>query len=400
MSLAALGAAAASACGLPATSLSPLEKGELVNLIKGSKRSYLLARNKICLQWQRHLSNPTTSTRYLSLQSVLAKFPTKHHPFVAEIYLFLDRFGFINFGLIAQDEQRVHLSSTANKVVVLGAGASGLLTARQLQSFGFQVVVVEGRSRIGGRVHTTSFDSPSEPQLKTLQESIESLTQESASTPIDLGASILTGTHGNPVTTIIRQVDHLAQGSCDTTLTFGSIDLLSRWLMKINPSVQPSGQGIDAKRRNYVDHQFQLCDLILNYIRSRGLCPPLLTTPLLHPLSLSLHMYSWPSALVLSPAASRRMERCASKGDSAIESDLFRLVWRTGALAGEDQDHRHCHHLSVLCVLVVVHLGKASSQRDLVAAAHFVAIEIDPRKDESRAGFRSRLAVVAAARPR
>lgn len=41
------------------------------------------------------------------------------------------------------------------KVVVLGAGISGLRAASVLQRHGVEVVVLEGRDRIGGRVHTT-----------------------------------------------------------------------------------------------------------------------------------------------------------------------------------------------------------------------------------------------------
>jgi polyamine oxidase len=39
--------------------------------------------------------------------------------------------------------------------VVIGAGISGLRAASVLQRHGVDVVVVEGRDRIGGRIHTT-----------------------------------------------------------------------------------------------------------------------------------------------------------------------------------------------------------------------------------------------------
>lgn len=44
---------------------------------------------------------------------------------------------------------------TKKRVVVVGAGISGLRAAAVLQSHGVDVVVVEGRDRIGGRIHTT-----------------------------------------------------------------------------------------------------------------------------------------------------------------------------------------------------------------------------------------------------
>ena len=41
------------------------------------------------------------------------------------------------------------------KVIVLGAGISGLRAASVLARHGVDVVILEGRDRIGGRVHTT-----------------------------------------------------------------------------------------------------------------------------------------------------------------------------------------------------------------------------------------------------
>ncbi|NDD65581.1 MAG: FAD-dependent oxidoreductase, partial [Acidobacteria bacterium] len=40
----------------------------------------------------------------------------------------------------------------AGRVIVIGAGISGLAAARDLRDRGYDVVVVEGRNRIGGRI--------------------------------------------------------------------------------------------------------------------------------------------------------------------------------------------------------------------------------------------------------
>ncbi|WP_430640993.1 FAD-dependent oxidoreductase [Couchioplanes caeruleus] len=40
-------------------------------------------------------------------------------------------------------------------VVIVGAGLAGLSAADQLTRAGHDVVVIEGRDRVGGRVHTT-----------------------------------------------------------------------------------------------------------------------------------------------------------------------------------------------------------------------------------------------------
>lgn len=49
-------------------------------------------------------------------------------------------------------------------VLVLGAGVSGLQTAWLLEQEGLSVTVLEGRQRVGGRVHTL-FDQPGHPEM-------------------------------------------------------------------------------------------------------------------------------------------------------------------------------------------------------------------------------------------
>ena len=39
-------------------------------------------------------------------------------------------------------------------VIVIGAGVAGLAAARALVREGYEVVILEGRARIGGRIHT------------------------------------------------------------------------------------------------------------------------------------------------------------------------------------------------------------------------------------------------------
>jgi monoamine oxidase len=50
-------------------------------------------------------------------------------------------------------------------IVVIGAGAAGLMAARQLGSAGKRVTILEARDRCGGRIHPLSaaeFDYPAE----------------------------------------------------------------------------------------------------------------------------------------------------------------------------------------------------------------------------------------------
>ena len=42
-------------------------------------------------------------------------------------------------------------------MVIIGAGIAGLAAAQQLKSFGMEVVVLEARDRVGGRIATFRF---------------------------------------------------------------------------------------------------------------------------------------------------------------------------------------------------------------------------------------------------
>ena len=46
------------------------------------------------------------------------------------------------------------MTTTSTDIAVIGAGAAGLAAARALMQSGFDVVVLEARDRIGGRIYT------------------------------------------------------------------------------------------------------------------------------------------------------------------------------------------------------------------------------------------------------
>ncbi|TVQ37883.1 MAG: NAD(P)/FAD-dependent oxidoreductase [Wenzhouxiangella sp.] len=55
------------------------------------------------------------------------------------------------------------LAASPRRLVVIGAGLAGLASARLLETLGHDVVVLEARDRVGGRVHTL-FDTPGNPE--------------------------------------------------------------------------------------------------------------------------------------------------------------------------------------------------------------------------------------------
>ena len=85
---------------------------------------------------------------------------------------------------LAAAEKVGRAGAATGRVIVIGAGISGLVAARTLHDRGYDVVVVEGRDRIGGRIWTdTTWND----------------------VPIDLGASWIHGVRGNPLSTLSSQ---------------------------------------------------------------------------------------------------------------------------------------------------------------------------------------------------
>lgn len=230
---------AAASSRLPPYSLDPAEHKllrEHINHVQVT--TYLNIRNGILRLW---LLNPTIAVSQEEALGVAKD--GRHWDLAAKCYEFLVRGGHINFGCIQipQAVQRPGSSSIRKpslqkkrqkRVVVIGAGAAGLGCARQLQSLFAQfsnrfpsdegppeVVVLEGRDRIGGRIHSLPLEQESisnRPGSSSSSRSRRSMDNvKTIPTPIvgqiqnmavDLGAQIVTGfDYGNPLAVILRR---------------------------------------------------------------------------------------------------------------------------------------------------------------------------------------------------
>ncbi|CCJ31580.1 unnamed protein product [Pneumocystis jirovecii] len=117
----------------------------------------------------------------------------------------LVREGYINFGCVSIPRPLARTGGGSKTIVVIGAGVSGLASARQLETL-FQifserfkeevprVVLLEARGRLGGRVYSHKLSSPA----------TEGDFPKEARSAVDLGAQIITGfAKGNPLSTLL-----------------------------------------------------------------------------------------------------------------------------------------------------------------------------------------------------
>ena len=74
-------------------------------------------------------------------------------------------------------------AADSERILVVGAGMAGLAAARTLSDQGYSVVVLEARNAIGGRIRT----------------------DHSLGAPVDLGASYIHGTDGNPLVKLAKR---------------------------------------------------------------------------------------------------------------------------------------------------------------------------------------------------
>ncbi|KAK1260797.1 hypothetical protein QJS04_geneDACA002150 [Acorus gramineus] len=172
--------------GFPADSLTDEEtEAGVVSVIGGIEQvNYILIRNHILTRWRENVF------QYLTKETLTPSIPSQYKTLLDSAYHYLLSHGYINFGVAPSIKDRILTEPDKPMVVIVGAGLAGIAAARQLMTFGFKVVVLEGRKRAGGRVYTRKMEGAN----------------RTATADADLGGSVLTGTLGNPLGSVAKQL--------------------------------------------------------------------------------------------------------------------------------------------------------------------------------------------------
>uniref|UniRef100_A0A7I4F3X5 SWIRM domain-containing protein n=1 Tax=Physcomitrium patens TaxID=3218 RepID=A0A7I4F3X5_PHYPA len=175
----------AAALGFPRDSLTEEEiAANVVSVVGGKEQeNYIVVRNHILAAWRENVNV------WLEQETVMENIRSTHSKLVASAYKFLLFHGYINFGVAPTIKARFPAERNKAKVIIVGAGLAGLGAARHLMALGHQVIVLEGRQRPGGRVYTKRMEV------------------DSIHAAADLGGSVVTGMHGNPLGVFARQMN-------------------------------------------------------------------------------------------------------------------------------------------------------------------------------------------------
>ncbi|XP_010921991.1 lysine-specific histone demethylase 1 homolog 2 isoform X1 [Elaeis guineensis] len=179
------------------------------------QNDYIVVRNHILARWRANVRS------FLSKSQIRETVSSDYDHLISRAYDFLSERGYINFGVSPAIQAQFHEEHDKGSVVVVGAGLAGLAAARQLLGFGFKVLVLEGRDRPGGRVYTMKMG------------------KKGNFAAVDLGGSVITGIHANPLGVLARQLGvplHKIRDRC--------------------PLFWPDGRDVDEKLDLEVDFVF------------------------------------------------------------------------------------------------------------------------------------------------
>ncbi|KAL7197387.1 hypothetical protein ACSBR2_020011 [Camellia fascicularis] len=170
--------------GFPAGTLTDEEIDTgVVSVVGGIEQvNYILIRNHIIMSWRENVSHWVTKEMFVDV------IPSHCSRLLDSAYNYLVSHGYINFGVAPAIKEKIPSEPNKPNVIIIGAGLAGLAAARQLMRLGFKVTILEGRKRAGGRVYTMKMEGGSKVASA------------------DLGGSVLTGTLGNPLGILARQL--------------------------------------------------------------------------------------------------------------------------------------------------------------------------------------------------
>ena len=130
-------------------------------------------------------------------------------------------------------------ATTHERIAIIGAGMAGLCAAQYLAGKGNDVVVFEGRDRIGGRIWT----------------------DRSLGTAVDLGATWIHGPDGNPISKLADQANLSRVPTDDETVVRGRDGrhiwqlFMPNWLLNVVYQT-PTGTELDKLNMKETDKQF------------------------------------------------------------------------------------------------------------------------------------------------
>ncbi|KAK9674438.1 hypothetical protein RND81_12G232500 [Saponaria officinalis] len=181
--------------GFPIDALLDEEiKAGVVRELGGKEQNdYIVVRNHILSRWRANVGV------WLAKGQIRETVCSDVEHIMSAAYDFLLYNGFINFGVSSPFSSHIPEEASEGSVVIIGAGLAGLAAARQLLSFGFKVIVLEGRKRPGGRVYTQKMGNKGQYAA------------------VELGGSVITGIHANPLGVLARQLSiplHKVRDKC------------------------------------------------------------------------------------------------------------------------------------------------------------------------------------------
>ncbi|KAH8303649.1 hypothetical protein KR018_009423 [Drosophila ironensis] len=223
---------------LPFNKMTPNEEACFPDISRSGilgHRVFLNIRNSLLHMW---VDNPKVQLTFDNALKALPPPFDSEPSLVRRVHSFLERHGFINFGIFKR--LRPIPAKKLGKVIVIGAGISGLAVAQQLQQFGMDVIVLEARDRVGGRIATFRKNSYI----------------------ADLGAMVVTGVYGNPMTILSKQI---------------GMDLVP--IQQTCPLYGPDGKPVAKEKDDVIEREFNRLLESASYLSHRldfnyaGNCP-------------------------------------------------------------------------------------------------------------------------------